>query len=169
MARVKFIRDKEPNIKALTASNKVIDGAIYVATDTGTMWLGMSSASLLQIMSGNKNTDTTYTLTKYNGIITLSGTDGSVMEVEDSDTTYNNVSSTGTKSGLMTPADKLKLDGIQKGATKVTVDSTLSSTSVNPVQNKVIQSALNNKAASDVITISNKEPTSETCLLWIKI
>lgn len=44
-----------------------------------------------------------------------------------------------------------KLNGIATGATNVTVDSSLSSTSTNPVQNKVVNSAL-----------SNKVPTSRT-------
>lgn len=59
-------------------------------------------------------------------------------------TTYNDV--TQSAHGLMTAADKKKLDGIASGATKVTVDSTLSSTSTNPVQNKVINSALTEKS-----------------------
>ena len=59
-------------------------------------------------------------------------------------TTYNDV--TQSAHGLMTAADKKKLDGIAAGATKVTVDSTLSSTSTNPVQNKVINSALTEKS-----------------------
>lgn len=41
-----------------------------------------------------------------------------------------------------------KLNGIATGATKVTVDSSLSSTSTNPVQNKVINSALNGKVST---------------------
>lgn len=48
-------------------------------------------------------------------------------------------------STLMSEADKEKLDGIASGATNITVDSTLSSTSTNPVQNKVINSALGDK------------------------
>lgn len=47
-----------------------------------------------------------------------------------------------------TAADKEKLDGIAAGATKVAVDSALSATSTNPVQNKIVQAALNGKAAS---------------------
>ena len=46
----------------------------------------------------------------------------------------------------MSAADKVKLDGIEEGANKTIVDTALSSTSTNPVQNKVINSALNNKA-----------------------
>ena len=44
-----------------------------------------------------------------------------------------------------TNEDKTKLTGIETGATKTTVDSALSSTSANPVQNKVIATALDGK------------------------
>ena len=52
----------------------------------------------------------------------------------------------------MSAADKKKLDGIATGATKITVDTALSSTSTNPVQNKVINSALSGKAGTSVAT-----------------
>lgn len=52
---------------------------------------------------------------------------------------------TTSSDGLMSVADKKKLDGIATGATKTTVDTALSSTSTNPVQNKVIKSALGKK------------------------
>jgi hypothetical protein len=54
----------------------------------------------------------------------------------------------------MSAADKEKLDGIAKGATKITVDTALSNTSTNPVQNKVIYSALSGKAGTSVATTS---------------
>lgn len=47
--------------------------------------------------------------------------------------------------GLMSASDKTKLDGIATGANKITVDNTLSSTSTNPVQNKVINTELRKK------------------------
>ena len=47
--------------------------------------------------------------------------------------------------GLMSASDKTKLDGIATGANKTTVDSALSSTSTNPVQNKVVNSELGKK------------------------
>lgn len=50
-----------------------------------------------------------------------------------------------TTNGLMSVADKKKLDGIAAGANKTTVDSALSSTSTNPVQNKVVNDALKGK------------------------
>lgn len=143
IARVKFIRDKEPNIKALTAENKVLDGALYVATDTGTLWMGISSSSLIQIKD-NINTNTTYNLTKSGSTITLRGSDGSTFNVTDSNTVYGNA--TASAAGLMSAADKTKLDGIAAGSNHVTVDAELSTTSTNPVQNKVIKSALDGKS-----------------------
>ena len=70
------------------------------------------------------------------------------------DGTSNVSANTATQSvsGLMSAADKKKLDGIAKGATKITVDTALSSTSTNPVQNKVINSALSGKAGTAVAT-----------------
>ena len=60
------------------------------------------------------------------------------------DTTYNNA--TTSTDGLMSSSDKTKLNGIAAGATKTIVDSALSSTSTNPVQNKVIYGAISSKA-----------------------
>lgn len=50
--------------------------------------------------------------------------------------------------GLMSKEDKVKLDGIATEANKTVVDSSLSSSSTNPVQNKVVNSALSGKANS---------------------
>lgn len=63
------------------------------------------------------------------------------------DTTYNNA--TTSTDGLMSSSDKTKLNGIAAGATKTTVDSALSSTSTNPVQNKIIYGAISSKADLD--------------------
>ena len=143
IARVKFIRDKEPNIKALTAENKVLDGALYVATDTGTMWMGTSATSLIQIKD-NINTNTTYTLTKSGNTITLKGSDGSSVNITDSNTIYNNA--TASAAGLMSAADKSKLDSVATGANKTVVDASFVDNSTNPVQSKVIKSALDGKS-----------------------
>ena len=143
IARVKFIRDKEPNIKALTASKKVLDGALYVATDTGTMWMGTSATSLIQIKD-NINTNTTYNLTKDGSTITLSGSDGSTVSITDSNTIYSDA--TTSAAGLMSAADKSKLDSIATGANKTVVDSDFVINSTNPVQSKVIKSALDGKS-----------------------
>ena len=57
------------------------------------------------------------------------------------------VASTST-AGLMSTSDKTKLDGIATGANKTIVDSALSSTSTNPVQNKVVNTELGKKLST---------------------
>ena len=61
-------------------------------------------------------------------------------------TTYD--AATGSKAGLMSAADKNKLDGIASGANKTTVDTALSTSSTNPVRNSVVTDALNKKAST---------------------
>ena len=75
------------------------------------------------------------------GSFTLNQTSPKTIDLID--TTYT--PATTSAPGLMSAADKTKLDGIATGATNITVDSALNSTSTNPVQNKVIFTALNNK------------------------
>ena len=50
--------------------------------------------------------------------------------------------------GLMSAADKKKLDGIAAGATKVAIDSTVSGSSNNPVANRVIKQYVDDKVAA---------------------
>ena len=50
--------------------------------------------------------------------------------------------------GLMSKADKTKLDGIEAGANKTIVDATLDASSTNPVQNKAVKAALDSKASA---------------------
>lgn len=64
------------------------------------------------------------------------------------------IDATESASGLMSAADKIKLNGIAKGATKIQVDTSISSTSTNPVQNKVIKTELDKKAGTAVATTS---------------
>lgn len=75
-------------------------------------------------------------------------------------TTYSDA--TQTAHGLMSVIDKKKLDGIAEGANKTTVDSELSDTSTNPVQNKAVQTELAKKApiASPSFTGTPKVPTA---------
>lgn len=61
-------------------------------------------------------------------------------------TTYSNA--TTSTAGLMSAADKTKLNGIATGATKVIVDPSLSSSSSNPVRNSAVTTALNGKAST---------------------
>ena len=78
----------------------------------------------------------------------------------ETDTKLNNKANkttvTTSANGLMSKEDKSKLDGIATEANKTVVDSSLSSSSTNPVQNKVVNSALNGKAnSSHTHNISN--------------
>ena len=61
-------------------------------------------------------------------------------------TTYKEA--TTSTAGLMSSADKTKLDGIEAEANKTTVDTALSTSSTNPVRNSVVTNALNKKAST---------------------
>lgn len=71
----------------------------------------------------------------------------------------------------MTSADRTKLNGIASGANKTTVDGSLSSSSTNPVQNKVVNSALAGKSNTNhthdlstminTLSTGNSIPTDE--------
>lgn len=56
--------------------------------------------------------------------------------------TIPSATATTSAAGLMSASDKTKLNGIEDGANKTTIDSALSSTSTNPVQNNVINTAI---------------------------
>lgn len=101
------------------AFSNVIVGSTTVAADT--------AADTLTLVAGN---NVTLTPDATNDKITIAA----------KDTTYS--AATTSAPGLMSASDKTKLNGIATGATKITVDSALSSTSTNPVQNKVVNTAI---------------------------
>lgn len=92
-------------------------------------------------VAADSKTDTLELVAGTNITLTPDATNDKVTIIAK-DTTYSNA--TKSDAGLMSSSDKTKLDGIATGATKVTVDSALSSTSTNPVQNKVVNSAISN-------------------------
>lgn len=55
---------------------------------------------------------------------------------------------TTSAAGLMSAADKVKLDGVEAGANKTTVDAALDAASENPVQNKAVKAALDGKLST---------------------
>lgn len=63
---------------------------------------------------------------------------------------------TTSTAGLMSAADKAKLNGIAAGATAVTVDSALSQSSANPVRNSAVYAALALKLDTSA-TITNAQ------------
>lgn len=84
--------------------------------------------------------------------------DGTAEWSDDHDTEYSDA--TTSTHGLMSAADKSKLDGIASGATAVLVDSALSSSSENPVQNKIVKAELDAKL--DKESISTSVPVTPT-------
>lgn len=79
------------------------------------MWLGTSATTLLQIKD-NIDTNTTYTLSKTGSSIQLKNQAGTVVStITDANTTYNDASQ--SSHGLMTAADKKKLDTLATVAT----------------------------------------------------
>lgn len=64
------------------------------------------------------------------------------------DKKVDKVSGKGLSTNDYTTAEKNKLSGIEAGANKTTVDTALSATSTNPVQNKAVKAELDKKVAA---------------------
>lgn len=79
MSLVKFVKGTEANITKLKSSSSVKEGALYVATDTGTMWLGTSTTALLQIKDNINTTYSTGTATVA-GLTKLYGATGTAAD-----------------------------------------------------------------------------------------
>ncbi len=93
-------------------------------------------------IAADSKTDTLTIVAGSNVTITPDATNDAVT-IAAKDTTYSDA--TTSAHGLMSATDKTKLDTIATGANKTVVDSALSSTSTNPVQNKIVNSALAEK------------------------
>ena len=172
--------------KLIAGTNITISGTTISAKDTT---YGVASTSANGLMSASDKskldaitasadavsfTRNLSTGTKI-GTITINGTGTDLYCEKNTDTTYNNA--TTSTAGLMSASDKTKLDSVESTyATKsalqtlqntvdsldipdgVVVDSALSSTSTNPVQNKVINSALAEKlSSSDAVALTTAE------------
>lgn len=138
MALVNFKQSTEAKI----LSAPISDGTFYVSTDTKKLYVDIDTKRV----EVSANTNTTYVLSKSGSTITLRGSDGSTYNITDANTIY--ADATDSASGLMSAADKAKLDGIAAQANKIVVDASFSTSSTNPVQNKVIKAALDGKASS---------------------
>ncbi|WP_405286288.1 hypothetical protein [Methanobrevibacter sp.] len=77
-----------------------------------------------------------------------SDSSGHVTGATDRTIKIPNAAATTSAAGLMSSSDKTKLNGIDTGANKTTVDTSLSTTSTNPVQNKVVKAGLDTKLNS---------------------
>lgn len=97
---------------------------------------------------------------------------GTAKWVDPESVEYNDA--TTTTHGLMSAEDKAKLNGIASGATNVTVDSALSESSTNAIQNRIVNSALNAKADNTALsalatTVSNKANSSSVTALASRV
>ena len=149
----------DTSIQLSTDEFKIVDGKLtlaktYATQDNVEKELEDLTTTFNEALATKQNT-----LTSGTNIKTING--NSVLgsgNIVTPDTTYNEA--TTSASGLMSASDKTKLNGIASGATKVTVDSALSTSSTNPVQNKVINSALDGKqptliSGSNIKTINS--------------
>ena len=105
------------------------------------------------------------------GLSTNDFTNTYKSKLDSLDTNLNNkvdkVAGKGLSEADFTNNEKTKLAGIANGATRVIVDSALSSTSTNPVQNKVIVSEFYTK--DDILDLLNNIQTAQGKLLSISI
>ena len=116
-----------------TDLNSYLDKFYYKITKINELLSGKSDI-------GHNHDERYYTETETDGIV--NGLSNQINEKADKSVV------TASVNGLMSKEDKSKLDGIATEANKTVVDSSLSSSSTNPVQNKVVNSALNGKANS---------------------
>ncbi len=98
-------------------------------------------------IAANAKTDTVSVVAGDNVELTADA-ENKTYTITAKDTTYSAASP--TAAGLMSADDKSKLDGIAAGANKTTVDATISDTSTNPVQNKVVKSYVDAEVANIV-------------------
>ena len=108
-------------------------------------------SDLSDIYRGGTTETTTVTMTDENEI-KVEINEAYKVKKSDVDNKVDKVTGKQLSTNDFTNELKTKLDGISEGANKVIVDSELSSTSENPVQNKVITSVVNNKL--DKVTTS---------------
>lgn len=152
------------------AFSNVVVGSTTVAADSATDTLTLVAGRNVTLTPDATNdkitiaaTDTVYTHPTYTartGVPTANATPafggtfsvsqpvsdatGHITAINSRTVTIPSTAATTSAAGLMSASDKTKLDGIETGATKITVDSALSSTSKNPVQNKAVNSAISN-------------------------
>ncbi len=152
---------KNPDGTAATDGEyEVGDWAVY----NGATWDKIDNTDAVRLVNGQKGNVETYKrewtsgATYYAGDIVLANgalylyinatpSSGHAVTENEYFQIFGKIYATATTTadGLMSAADKTKLNGIAEGANKTTVDTALSATSTNPVQNKIINSALGNK------------------------
>ena len=123
---------------------RVADGSYSFAGVGANYGVARSGNITITIMS-TSNGDVTL-ITSAAGELPIPDSDGSkndcALVVKDGQWMYSAdklIPATPTSNGLMPAVDKVKLDGIEDGATRVIVDDAMSDTSTNPAQNKAVK------------------------------
>lgn len=153
--------------KPIVINNATITEGVFHNGDTVTFIYAEGQYKLLSIDSNaagvtgftSFNTMTSATVIEGHGLrISVGGRNFDLLFNTNQDTLL----ASADYPGLMSGAQVSKLAGIATGANKTTVDSSLSSSSTNPVQNKVINTALTAKAplASPAFTGTPTAPTA---------
>jgi hypothetical protein len=137
MALFKSLRGNEKNLPST-----LTDGYAYFCTDTGNFYIDHKNAEGTLVRS--KISANYAEKLRYESDGTEIVIEPSEILTDDNYETKIGVVTT-TSSGLMSTDDKEKLDSIARGATNTVVDAALSGTSTNPVQNKVLAEALDDK------------------------
>lgn len=132
---------------------RAADGSYSFAGVGANYGVARSGNIVITIMS-TSNGDTTL-ITSAAGELPIPDNDGSrngcALVVGDGQWMYSAdklIPATPTSNGLMSAADKTKLDGVEAGANKTTVDAALDAASENPVQNKAVKAALDGKLST---------------------
>ena len=161
---------------SLPANKKA--GTFLLETDTGTLYVDDSSTSRIQIKDNTKapkdhNHDGVYAPKSHThsnyydsnasraANTVLAAPTGSNGSASFRKLTLNDLPiTTATKNvaGLMSATDKAKLDSIESAANKTIVDASLSTTSTNPVQNKVLTSASGVSTLLNQLSSGNATP-----------
>lgn len=177
MALYKALRGTRDNLPTTKT-----DGWVYFCIDDGSYWLDYKDANGVlqrkQVDAGTVNGHTveadvpadavfTDTVTIVDSALSSTSTNPVQNKVVNTkfdevqasiDSKVDSVDGKGLSTNDYTSEEKEKLAGIEDGANKTTVDSSLSSTSTNPVQNKVI----NTKFTSVQSDIDSKVPNTRT-------
>ena len=90
---------------------------------------------------------------KLDGIKNVTQSAAGLMSPKDKKKLDGIKEATTSDAGLMSAADKEKLDGIDENL-MTAVDASLSASSANPVQNKVVKAALDKKVSGEGLTFS---------------
>lgn len=130
----------ETSIAGKANSSHTHDDRYYTEAEVDTKLSSLENA----INSGEVDLSGYATINFVNSTLANYVTDSELTTALNSKANSNHSHSVVTTSanGFMSSNDKSKLDGIATGANKITVDSAMSSTSTNPVQNKIIYAAI---------------------------